>query len=125
MATVTHNQEDYLEAIYLLSRKGEGAQIRDIAKMLSVRMATVVKTLRDLKKQELAVQEPYQPVSLTIKGSRAAAQVLRRHNLIKSFLIKLGVSTAIADKDACIMEHILSAETLERIRSYMEINQNA
>ena len=34
--------------------------------------------------------------------------------------MKLGVSRRNADKDACLMEHILSAETIDRIRSYTE-----
>ena len=34
--------------------------------------------------------------------------------------MKLGVSKRIADKDACLMEHILSAETIDAIRTYTE-----
>ena len=48
-----------------------------------------------------------------------ASQILNRHILLKGFLIKLGVSEAIADKDACCMEHILSAETLEKIGEFV------
>jgi Mn-dependent DtxR family transcriptional regulator len=35
-------------------------------------------------------------------------------------LISLGVSKKTADKDACLMEHILSAETLDKIKAYTE-----
>ena len=59
-------------------------------------------------------------IELTEKGRRVARQVLRRHTLLRSFLMKLGVSRPIADRDACLMEHILSAETLDRIRTYMK-----
>ena len=31
----------------------------------------------------------------------------------------LGVSKRIADKDACQMEHILSVETMDRIRDFL------
>jgi DtxR family Mn-dependent transcriptional regulator len=50
--------------------------------------------------------------------------VLDRHTLLSNFLIKLGVSEKIADKDACMMEHILSAETLDRIREFTEEETN-
>lgn len=117
---MTKSSEDYLEAIYLLSKDGEQAQVRDIAKMLSVKMPSVVKAISELKKLELVTQEPYQPVILTEKGVKIAAQILNCHNLLRSFLIKLGVCEKVADNDACLMEHILSAETLDRIRTYME-----
>ena len=68
-------------------------------------------------------QEPYAPIKLTVKGSRVAKQVLGRHTLLRKFLMQLGVSRKHADKDACLMEHILSAETLDRIRAYTEKKQ--
>ena len=116
--TMTQSLEDYLEAIYLLIMEGKTAQVVDVARMLSVRMPSVVRALRELKRLELVVQEPYSSISLTEKGRRVAHQVFDRHRLLRSFLIKLGVSRRIADRDACLMEHILSAETLERIRTY-------
>ena len=116
--TMTQSLEDYLEAIYLLITEGKTAQGVDVARMLSVRMPSVVRALRELKRLELVVQEPYSSISLTEKGRRVAHQVFDRHRLLRSFLIKLGVSRRIADRDACLMEHILSAETLERIRTY-------
>ena len=85
-----------------------------------VRMPSVVRAVRELKRLELVVQEPYSSISLTEKGRRVAHQVFDRHRLLRSFLEKLGVSRRIADRDACLMEHILSAETLERIRTYTE-----
>ena len=118
MATMTQSLEDYLEAIYIRISGGRPAQVRDVARMLSVRMPSVVRALRELKRLELVVQEPYSSISLTEKGRRVAHQVFDRHRLLRSFLIKLGVSRRIADRDACLMEHILSAETLERIRTY-------
>ena len=59
-------------------------------------------------------------MELTEEGERVASMILNRHILLKGFLIKLGVSEAIADKDACCMEHILSAETLGKIEDFMK-----
>ena len=80
----------------------------------------VVKAIHELKKLGLVTQKPYAAIELTVKGARVAKQVLNRHTLLRSFLMKLGVSRRNADKDACLMEHILSAETIDRIRSYTE-----
>ena len=118
--TMTQSLEDYLEAIYMLIADGKPAQVRDVARILSVKMPSVVKAIRELKKLELVTQEPYANIELTAKGSRLARHVLNRHQLIRSFLVKLGVSRKTADRDACLMEHILSAETLDKIRTYTE-----
>ena len=117
---MTQSLEDYLETIQLLSAKGSSAQVRDIAKSLGVTMPSVVKAIRELSKLELVTHKPYQDIVLTEKGRRLAKLVLGRHELLRSFLMKLGVSRTNADKDACMMEHILSAETLDRIRAFTE-----
>ena len=120
MATMTQSLEDYLEAIYIRISGGRPAQVRDVARMLSVKMPSVVKAVRELKKMGLVTQEPYSNIELTVKGERVARHVLGRHTLIREFLMKLGVTRKNADRDACLMEHILSAETLDKIRIYTE-----
>ena len=117
---MTQSLEDYLETIHVLIAEGRAAQVRDVARRLSVKMPSVVKAVRELKNLGLAEQEPYGPIRLTEKGSRVARRVLGLHTLLRAFLVKLGVSRRTADRDACLMEHILSAETLDRIRTYTE-----
>lgn len=120
---MTQSLEDYLETVYLLISDGKPAQVRDIAKALGVTMPSVVKAIRELTKLELVTHKPYQDIALTTKGTRLARMVLNRHELLRSFLMQLGVSRPMADKDACMMEHILSAETLDRIRIFTEKNR--
>jgi DtxR family transcriptional regulator, Mn-dependent transcriptional regulator len=117
---MTQSLEDYLEGVYMLAEENGTAQVRDVAKLLSVKMPSVVKAIHELKDLELVTQEPYGPIVLTTKGAAVARRVLNRHELLRSFLMKLGVSRRIADKDACLMEHILSAETLDKIRDFTE-----
>lgn len=120
MGSMTQSLEDYLETIYLLIKDTGSACVRDVAKSLGVKMPSVVKALHELKSLELVNQEPYSSIELTKKGERLAKSVLARHELLKSFLVSLGVNPATADEDACRMEHILSAETLDKIRIYTE-----
>ena len=124
MSEMTQSLEDYLEAVYVLIEERRPAQVRDVARMLSVKMPSVVKAIRELKKLGLVTQEPYANIELTTKGGRVARLVLDRHRLIRKFLMQLGVSRRNADKDACVMEHILSAETLDKIRNYTEKNSS-
>lgn len=120
MQSMTQSLEDYLETVYVLIDGGGVACVRDVAKSLGVKMPSVVKALRELKSLGLVIQEPYSDILLTEKGRRVARAVLGRHRLLGRFLRKLGVSRKAADADACRMEHILSAETLERIREFTE-----
>lgn len=117
---MTQSLEDYIEVIYVLIRDRHTARVRDIASSLKVKMPSVVKAIAELKRLGLANQEPYGDVELTLKGRRTATVILNRHNQIRDFLIKLGVSARVADKDACQMEHILSAETMDKIRDYLK-----
>ena len=117
---MTKSLEDYLEEIHVLILQKGRARVRDVALDLHVKMPSVVKAITELKKLELVNQEPYGDIELTVKGRRLAANVLGRHNLIKAFLVKLNVPDEIADNDACLMEHILSATTLDRIREFVE-----
>ena len=117
---MTKSLEDYLEEIHVLILQKGRARVRDVALDLHVKMPSVVKAITELKKLELVNQEPYGDIELTVKGRQLAANVLGRHKLLKAFLVKLNVPEETADKDACLMEHILSATTLDRIREFVE-----
>ena len=117
---MTKSLEDYIEVVYVLRQEKRRARVRDIATTLKVKMPSVVKGISELKKLGLVAQEPYGDVELTAKGRRIATMILNRHNKIREFLMLIGVSRRIADKDACLMEHILSAETMDKIRDYLK-----
>lgn len=120
MQIMTQSLEDYLEAVYVLIEDGRPALVRDIAKMLSVKMPSVVKAIHELKRLGLVTQEPYSNIEITDKGRRVAKLVRDRHTLLRTFLLQLGVGEKNADRDACLMEHILSAETIDKIRIFTE-----
>ena len=117
---MTKSAEDYLEMIHVLVLDKGRARVRDVAKSLNVKMPSVVKAISELKKLDLVTQEPYGDIELTEKGRCCATLILGRHTLLKAFLERLGVSSTIADRDACLMEHFLSAETLDRIRDFLD-----
>lgn len=79
--------EDYLKAIYSVTRRGEGAATSELAARLGHTQGTVSAMLRRLDELGLADYVPYRGVSLTGDGERAALTVIRRHRLIESFLV--------------------------------------
>lgn len=117
---MTKSLEDYVETVFVLIQEHGAAHVRDVAKELNVKMPSVVKAISELKKMEYVTQAPYGDIKLTVKGEAIAREILGRHKVLHKFLLALGVSEGTADKDACLMEHILSAETMERIAIYLE-----
>lgn len=122
MPAMTQSLEDYIEAVYVIASEADCGEacVGDVARLLKVKMPSVVKALHELKKLELVIQKPYSGIRLTAKGARVAKTVLNRHTLLREFLVSLGVGRRTADRDACLMEHILSAETIDRIRIYTQ-----
>ena len=118
-AIMTKSLEDYLEKIYMLITDSSRARVRDVAEGLHVTMPSVNKAVSELKKLGLVRQEPYGDLELSSEGVKVAAEILGRHTLLRRFLMKLGVSRDTAEEDACRMEHILSAETYDRIHAFL------
>ena len=116
---MTQSLEDYLETILVLIQERQRARVSDIAKAMNVKMPSVIKALFELKRLGLVQQEPYRDIELTQKGKRVGNLILNRHTLLKSFLLKLGIDPDVAEKDACAMEHILSAQTLDKIKNFL------
>ena len=113
--------EDYLEAIFNLAEKTGIARSRDIADMLCVSRASVTGALHTLKKKGLVHYAPYDFVTLTKSGQAAAAEVARRHEILKSFFANiLGVKADIAQKAACKAEHLLGPEVISRLMCFSE-----
>ncbi|MCD8040134.1 MAG: metal-dependent transcriptional regulator [Clostridia bacterium] len=116
-----HNQstEDYLETILLLSQKQEYVHKIDVARAINVSQPAVQKAVKLLAAQGFITSEGMH-IYLTESGKTYAAEVYDRHCTLKKFLAAHGVSEENADKDACEMEHILSEETYEKIKEFLE-----
>ena len=122
---LTKASEDYLEAIYRLALEGAEADgaVRsvDVAERLGVSKASVNKALSTLKEAEMVEQSRYGRVTLTERGRAYAALVWQAHRALRLFLESdLGVEPEKADEEACLMEHVLSADTMARLISYLE-----
>ncbi len=74
--------------------------------------ATVSNTIGRLQRDGLVETAPYQPISLTARGKRLASQAQKRHEIVRAFLKRIGVSDQVADVDSEGMEHHVSKETL-------------
>lgn len=118
---MTSSLEDYLEAVFVLSAQKSNVRITDIAEFLGVSKPSVNRAVNTLKQNGFLEHETYGDIKITPAGESYAANVLRRHKLIKQFLIdKLGVSEDVAEHDACQMEHVMSPTTIDKLYDYLE-----
>ena len=116
---MTQSLEDYLETVSFLADEGGGdVRLTDIASRMGVSKPSVFTALKILEERGLLEHERYRTISLTEKGIAEAAAIRDRHDFLTDFLRNIvGVSHVTAEKDACKMEHLLSEETLQKIKS--------
>ena len=118
--------EDYLEAIYRITidngEEGTGSvRSVDVAEQLHVSKASVSKALGLLKDAGMVTQPRYGRAELTPEGVVYARRVWRSHRVLRTFLEgELGVNHEVADEEACLLEHYLSEDTINRWCDYLE-----
>lgn len=125
--SLTMAGEDYLESIYRIMWESgnfeEGVRSVDVAEDLEVSKASVNKALSYLKESGMVEQARYGRVTLTDKGVDYARDVWRRHRALRKFLVSvIGVEPELAEEEACLMEHDLSASTMSLFYAYLEKN---
>ena len=113
--------EDYVELVNELQKGKERVHTNDIATALDINPASVTEIFQKLSKEGYVNYEKYSGAKLTKKGKRLAIDTKKRHEILKEFLLLLGVDKETANKDACEMEHILHKSTMDTIIKFVEV----
>ena len=121
MKNLTYVMENYLEAIYELSKEKSFARTSDIAEKLNVSKASVNSAMQTLVNKGLITSEKYREIYLTQEGKKIAEFTSKKHETIKSFFTYvLGVDDDTADNDACAIEHVISQDSVKAMDSYIK-----
>jgi DtxR family Mn-dependent transcriptional regulator len=113
---LTSSVEDYLKAIYRLSRGGLPAATTEIAHLLDLAPASVTGMVKRLSEQGLLEHVPYKGVQLTTAGRRAALRMVRRHRILESYLVAfLDYTWDTVHEEAERLEHAVSDALIERM----------
>ena len=114
------SSENYLETILILSKKHPVVRSVDIATELDFKKSSVSVAMKKLRESGHIQVSPEGYITLTESGREIADCIYERHQLISSWLIRLGVTPDVAVADACRMEHVISAESFEAIKRHIK-----
>ena len=112
------SEQDYLESILTLAKEQSIIHRIDVAKKMNVSGAAVNKAMKLLCARGY-IYEDGKHLYLTNEGKNYAEAVYEKHCVIRDFLMKIGVSAALAEEDACGMEHVVSQETFQAMKAYL------
>lgn len=116
---IQESGEMYLESIYVLSKKGGQVRSVDVGEYLGYSKPSVSRAVGLLKKGGYLLMDKDGHLTLTGTGLEIAQKIYDRHTLLSRVLMKLGVSEDVATADACKLEHAISDESYEAIKSYL------
>ena len=104
--------EDYVEMISDLIEETGEARTVDLAARFGVTSPTVNAIVHRLQRENLVETRPYRSIFLTEAGKALAESSRARHQIVRDFLVTIGVPETIAEEDAEGVEHHVSEETL-------------
>ena len=107
--------EMYLETILVLSKRNKDVRSIDIAHELNYSKPSVSRAIGLLKKDEYIIVDSKGYIELT-----DATTIYDRHDTLSSFFESIGVSHDTAVNDACRIEHVISDETMNKIKEHMK-----
>ncbi len=117
---INESSENYLETILQLSKTLPVVRSVDIANELGFKKSSVSVAMKNLRQKEHITVTDAGFIYLTDSGKAIAEHVYEKHRLLKGWLCSLGVPEEIAAEDACKMEHVISDESFNAIRTHAD-----
>ena len=111
--------EDYTEVIAKIIKENSECRVMDLARHFGVSHVSVIQVLQRLTANGFIENEARKPIVLTEKGCALARTCAKRHEIVRSFLLKIGVSEKTAMIDSEGLEHHISSETLECMKNFI------
>lgn len=112
--------EMYLETIYELSQKQTSVRSIDVAETMGYSKPSVSRAVGLLKQGGYLLMDKDGFLTLTESGAQIAEKIFERHTVLSRLLAAMGVSKETASEDACKIEHVISDETFDAIKKYLE-----
>lgn len=108
----------YLESIVVLRGRLGVVRAIDIVNFTGYSKPSISRAVGLLKSDGLITVDSSGHITLTPQGELIADRVYERHQVLTGFFLKIGVSPETAERDACRIEHVISDETFEKLRTH-------
>lgn len=108
--------EDYLETILILRNRIGDVRSIDIVREMDLSKPSVSRAMGTLREGGFISVDENGFITLTEAGLEVAETIYERHRFFKNWLVSIGVDPAVAAKDACRLEHVVSAETFSKMK---------
>lgn len=112
--------EDYTELIADLIEIQGQVRVCDIAKAMGISHVSVLKTIKRLIRDGYLAKIPDKHIELTPQGKQMAIFSKKKHRILSTFLLQLGVPEHIVAIDVEGIEHHISPTTLNAIVTHMQ-----
>ena len=109
--------EDYLEAVLVLEKEKGLVRSVDVARHMEVSKPSVSHAVTTLKEGGFLTMDDDFFLHLTDLGREVAEQTYEKHRFFTDLLTEAGVDPALAERDACRMEHVISQESFEHLKN--------
>lgn len=116
---INESAENYLETILVLSKKSPYVRSIDIANELNFKKSSVSVAMKNLREKSHIIVTEDGFINLTDSGRKIAECIYERHEFLSAWLKNLGVSPKIAVEDACKIEHVISKDSFDAIKNYV------
>lgn len=117
---MNESAENYLETILILSKSHPVVRSVDVAEELGFKKSSVSVAMKNLREKQHITVTKEGFIYLTESGRQIAEMIYERHEFISQWLISLGVDPKVAVTDACRIEHDISAESFNAIKTYIQ-----
>ncbi len=111
--------EMYLETILILSRTMPNVRSIDIAEHMGYSKPSISRAMGKLKQDDCILIDENGFITFTEKGRGIAEKIYERHQVLSRLFTGLGVDEVTAIEDACRIEHVISDESFNALREYM------
>ena len=124
MSRTTESLEMYLENILVLQNTLGRVRSIDIAHKTGYSKPSVSRAVKLLVNDGCIDIDADGFITLTEKGRRIADNILDRPRIISAFFESIGVSEETASEDACRIEHVISEETFDKLKKFIEYTKD-
>ncbi len=117
---IHESAEDYLETILILTQRNGNVRSVDISNEMGYKKSSVSVAMKNLRNTAHIVVDENGYIKLTPLGREVAEMIYERHKFFAEWLTRLGVNDKTAIEDACRLEHVISKESFQAMKNFIE-----